>query len=184
MRYSVPILSALVGFSLLMSTFPAHASSLGQVVAQGEENESGSGKLMEAFGEQHPAIVHFPIALMLAAALAEILALASGRQLFVHAARYCVIIGALGALAAVPTGWAVAAEDFGGVTDEGLAQLVSTHRWFGTATLALFAATAILSELARRKNSRRLLIVYRIALFVGAASVAATGYLGGKIVYG
>ncbi len=71
----------------------------------GESDASGLGKLVNFAGKFHPVVVHFPIALGLAALLAEILALFTKAELFRAAARFSIVTAALGALVAVPLGW-------------------------------------------------------------------------------
>ena len=56
-------------------------------------------------GRFHPALVHFPIALLCAAAIAEILLAITGLGLFREAVRFCVWGGALGAVGAGLLGW-------------------------------------------------------------------------------
>jgi uncharacterized membrane protein len=141
--------------------------------------EEEGGGLLHAFGEMHPALVHFPIALALAAALAEVLALTTKRELFSNAARYCIVIAALGSLATVPAGWIAGSQNYGPLTG-----LVNTHRVFGTIAGLFIVATAIVSEVARRRGNGTLLLVYRIGLFASAAFVSVAGYIGGKIVHG
>ena len=59
---------------------------------------------------------------------------------------------------------------------------MTTHRWLGTVT-ALFAALIfVLCERAvSGAASRR---PFRVALFVGAGLVSATGFFGGALIYG
>ena len=152
---------------------PAHFPT---VMALGQEEAHGLESLLDSFGEMHPAFVHFPIALTLAAALAEALALTTRRPMFAHAARYTVVIAALGAIAAVPTGLIEGAGKLTG--------LITTHRWFGIAAGVVIIGTAVLSEVAHRRERGRLLLCYRIALFASALVVVLTAYFGGKLVYG
>ena len=68
-------------------------------------------------GRLHPMWVHFPIALLLVAALAELLAGRFGDARFAFAARFSLWGGTVGALVAAPLGWADAlgvAEDYTG----------------------------------------------------------------------
>jgi uncharacterized membrane protein len=163
--------SLLVAFAAWIPT-----GGSGIILANGEE---GAGGLLHAIGEMHPALIHFPIALALAAALAEVLALITKRDLFSHAARYCIVIAAFGSLVAVPAGWIAGSQDYGELTG-----LVNTHRVFGTTAGVFIVATAIVSETARRGRNGTLLLVYRIGLFLSAVLVGLAGYFGGKIVFG
>ncbi len=109
--------------------------------------------------------------------MAEILLAVTGRSLFRDAVRFCVWGGALGAVGAGLLGWL-----FGGfrIVDE--EWLMTSHRWLGTGTAAWAILTLALCERVTRSTAPR--SGFRAALFVGAALVAATGFLGGSLVYG
>ena len=95
------------------------------------EAPEGVPPLLAWIGRFHPPLVHFPIALLSAAALAELLLVATGKAFFDSAVRFCVWGGALGAVGAALLGWL-----FGGfrvVDDE---WVMTSHRWLGTATAA------------------------------------------------
>jgi len=62
------------------------------------------------FGTLHFQILHFPIALILAAALAELLALITRRDFFADAGKYCILGAALMAIPTVLAGDALADE--------------------------------------------------------------------------
>jgi uncharacterized membrane protein len=132
-------------------------------------------------GRFHPPLTHFPIALLVAAAIAEALFIRRPMALFEDAARFCVWIGTGGALAAALLGWFYAG--FHIVDDE---WVMTTHRWFGTGTALWSILVFVLCErvfggaeinTASRKH-------FRIALFVGAGLVSVTGFFGGALLYG
>ena len=174
------VLAMLIAASPSALAAPGHSrADFSTVVAHGEGEAQGVEALIDSFGEMHPAFVHFPIALILAAALAEALALTTRRPMFAHAARYSVVIAALGAIAAVPAGWIAGAVDYGT-----LAGTLATHRWLGIVAGIVIIGTAVLSEAAHRRNRGRLLLCYRIALVAGAFLVVLTAYFGGKLVHG
>jgi len=128
-------------------------------------------------GRFHPALVHFPIALLCAAAMAEILLAVTGRRLYRDAVRFCVWGGVLGAVGAVVLGWL-----FGGFRTVDDEWVMTSHRWLGTGTAAWALLTLAACERVARNAAPR--GSFRTALFVGAALVAATGFLGGSLVYG
>jgi mono/diheme cytochrome c family protein/uncharacterized membrane protein len=136
-------------------------------------------KLIAWLGNSHPPAVHFPIALLTAAALAELLLLATGKPAFDAAARYCVWFGALGAAAAGALGWCA-----GGVHLTDPSWVLTTHRWLGTCTIAGAVLVLVLSELSRRPGRRRTRVGFRLALLVTAVLVLATGFFGGAVVHG
>ena len=125
---------------------------------------------MALVGRLHPILVHFPIALVIIAALAE------GASMILRDTRWhfvAVVNIRLGALFAVITaiaGWLLALTPSIESTP-----MLTWHRWLGTsgALLAVFGALA---------TSRARL--FRIVLIAGASLIAITGHLGGLLVWG
>jgi uncharacterized membrane protein len=136
-------------------------------------------ELIHWLGKFHPPAANFPIALLVAAAVAEFLWMVSQRSLFDAASRFCIWFGAL---AAVPTG--ILGWFMGGfhVTDEQWSMTV--HRWLGTATDICAVLALVLSEIGRRPGYVRTRKVFRLLLFLAALMVLATGFFGGAQVYG
>jgi len=139
--------------------------------------ESNAPKPLAWLGKFHPPLTHFPIALLTAAALGELLFIRTGTASYRHAVVFCVRLGALAALLAAPLGWFFAGFR---IVDEDW--VMTAHRWAGT-TVAVFAVALLLllekRELADAHQSR-----FRIALFSAAGLVGATGFLGGALLYG
>jgi uncharacterized membrane protein len=146
--------------------------------AESEGEEEGIG---EWLGEQHVAIIHFPIALTIAALLAEAIALVTRKPAFAHAARFCIVIAALGAIAAVITGWLQFGEHAPG--DRGY-NILKVHRIFGLTTAPLIVVAAVVSEIGHIGRSKWVLWAYRLVLLAATVLVAITGYYGGKFVFG
>jgi len=139
-------------------------------------------KILVFLGRFHPVIVHFPIALILCAALAEFLYLLTGNMVSADSARVMLVLGAAGSVAAAALGW-LAAMDAKYPAD--LMVILERHRWVGAGSGLLGVLAALCRELSSRSRAaRRLLWCYRILLFAAAAGVALTGYLGGSLVYG
>lgn len=137
-------------------------------------------KLIDWLGRFHPPASHFPIALLVAAALAELLAIATGRSLFESAARYCLWFGALGAVLTALLGWFMAGFR---VTDH--SGLLTLHRWVGTAVAISALLVLLLGERRRcrpEKGSARL--AFRIGLLIVTSLVLYAGFLGGAMIYG
>ena len=133
--------------------------------------------LLSWLGRFHPPLTHFPIALLIAAAAAELLFIRSGSVLFEHSVRFSVWSAALTALPAAVLGWF-----FGGfhlVDDE---WVMTAHRWSGTGAALLALWILLLLERTGREPASRGL--FRAALFSGAALVAAAGFFGGALLYG
>ncbi|MBW7905330.1 MAG: YHS domain-containing protein [Phycisphaerae bacterium] len=135
-------------------------------------------RLVAWLGKFHPPAVNFPIAMIAGAALAELLLIATGRSFFANAARFCLWVGCLGAVAAAMLGWF-----FGGLHLVDDSWVLTTHRWLGTSTALWSVLVLVLGERAIRRGeaSRR---TFRVVLFSGAGLVAVTGFFGGSLIYG
>lgn len=139
-----------------------------------------SGKrVLGWLGKFHILVVHFPIALLLAAAAGELWCVWRRRPAPWAAVRFCVFLGAGGAAAAVVLGWLDA--DFGGY-GAGAADLLRLHRWVGTGAGLWAVATALLSERDALRGRRSW--TFRLLLGIGALLVGAAGHLGGGLVHG
>lgn len=139
-------------------------------------------RLIVLLGKLHPAVVHFPIALILAASLAELLHWRWPRRQFADAARFMVMLGAFSGIVTVLSGWMAALD---ARYPANLLIVLERHRWLGVSTAAvavLAAALALLAE--RRPLSVRYVWGYRAALLVAAVLVSLTGFYGGTLVFG
>jgi plastocyanin/uncharacterized membrane protein len=124
----------------------------------------------------HPAMTAFPIALVLAGALAEVLRIVTKAAWLGSAARYCVIVAALGGAITAPLGWAFA-------LGRGHSWVLETHRWLGTAGACWLLALLVVSEVSRRKGGGWH-ATYLAGLFLAVPAVAAIGFFGGAMVCG
>lgn len=151
--------------------------------SHGEERSSGLRSWVEWVGRLHPMLVHFPIALLLLAALAEFLANRSNDQRFGFSARFSLWVGTIGALTAAPLGWA----DALGMADEytgSSATLLLYHRWVGTATAAVALVALVFCERFHRSGVTSHRRAFRLALFTAAALVIVAGHLGASLIFG
>jgi mono/diheme cytochrome c family protein/uncharacterized membrane protein len=129
-------------------------------------------------GKFHILVIHFPIALLAAAALGELIAVARRTSIPHSAVRYCVLLGAAGAALAVALGWLHA--DIGG---HGSASgVLALHRWLGTTAGLCAAAIALASERDCRRGQRS--VLFRVLLWSGTLLVTATAHFGGAMVHG
>jgi len=135
--------------------------------------------LVRWLGKFHPVTVHFPIALLFVAALAEVLWAVWEKPGFRFTARFCLLLGTLGAVGSATLGWFLAGFQ---LTDP--TWIRTTHRWLGTSTAVWAVLTLVLSEMNERRNSVRWERSYWATLFLGAALVGTTGFFGGAMVYG
>ena len=130
-------------------------------------------------GALHSVAVHFPIALILAAALAQALGLMTGRAGYADIVRFLVWTAAFGGLATGLLGWAHAGPVTS--TEDGI---MSIHRWLGTSlTVGLFVVAAAV-EWHRRDASATTFWSMNVLVFGAALAVAINGFLGGSLAHG
>ncbi len=129
----------------------------------------------------HAMLIHFPIALLMAGFLSEIIAIFVKKEFFSQAAFYLLILGALGAAAAYLTG-SYAGE---GVEDGPLKIPLEMHEDAASITLWLAIVTALFRAVVSYLKYSRIWVKWvGVFLFAAlAASVSRTGYLGGQLVY-
>jgi mono/diheme cytochrome c family protein/uncharacterized membrane protein len=154
-------------------------TSPGEVTEQAEPRRSVFESLIGWFGKFHPAIVHFPIALLTAAALAELLRMVTGKPSFEPVSRYCVWLGFVTAVLAGGLGWFAGSSR---LSDD--PWILTTHRWLGTSTVACAALVLVLCEVSRRPDPGRTGIWFRVTLLGVAVLGLVTGFFGGALVFG
>jgi uncharacterized membrane protein len=140
--------------------------------------------LGQKLGRLHPLLVHFPIALLLAAFVAESLSRLRPRHAssWQSMTRGSLWLAALGGIAAAICGWLNAAHE-GYASGE-----VDIHRWLGVTTASLAVVTLAACEYAERARARDatrggrgpLLGLLVIAVVV----VTLAGHTGGVLAYG
>lgn len=101
-------------------------------------------------GRLHPLVVHFPIALVLAAVWVEAVQLLRRRPVAGNTARVFVTLGSAGAVLAALLGWQAGEHaDYTGKA----AEILETHRWLGVGTAAGSIAVTALCVAARSRAS-------------------------------
>jgi uncharacterized membrane protein len=133
---------------------------------------------MAFVGRLHPLVIHFPIALVIFALVAESAAMANDDERWRTVAVANLRAGAaLGVIAAV-AGWRLALAP--GIEPT---SLLEWHRWLGTigAGVTLAAALATFGAVPPASIASW---IYRIALFGAGVLVAVSGHLGGLLVWG
>lgn len=149
--------------------------------AVGDQTPHGAEKLIRFVGKFHAMAIHFPIALVIAAALSEFLACVTKRDRFGDAARFNIILAALGGAAAILLGLSAGA--FANYPDE-LARALILHKWLGMSAGLLVVITAALCEASYRSGNDGIRFVYRLALLFCVALMSLAGLFGGYLVYG
>jgi uncharacterized membrane protein len=132
---------------------------------------------MAFVGRLHPLLIHFPIALVIAAGLAEFTAIVTANEDWRTVAVGNVRAGAVFAVLAALAGWLLAL-----APEMEVSPLLEWHRWLGiTGAGSAIAAALATRDLRRRAQQVR---VYRIALAASVFLVAITGHFGGLLVWG
>lgn len=136
-------------------------------------------------GRLHVVAVHFPIALLLLAALLELVAWARKSPAIALTARINLGCGAAAAVLAAGLGWIHALDGYANAFSGTLADLISTisiHRWLGTGVAILAPIVAIMA--ARELHADRRSMRVRLAIFALALAAGATGHFGGMLTHG
>jgi uncharacterized membrane protein len=138
-------------------------------------------RLTRWLGRFHPVVVHLPIALGLAAAMAEIIYLLRRVPGARAAARFTSAGAALGAVPAVVIGWFAAASS----SHPGLEGVLTWHRWLGTVAMVGFIlASVTLEVIHHRQPMGRLRFLPVVLLSLAGLLVGLVGHLGGTLVFG
>ena len=153
-------------------------AAAGSVTAHTIDSPSG---VIDLIGRFHPMLVHFPVALILTAGIAEILYVAKKDRYFGTAAAFLITAGSWMAMPTFLLGLAAAT---GETFEPGLDRAFAVHRIVGITTPMLAFMAAGLGQSARRSGQVWEQIVYRVFLFLAAVSVAVAGIYGGRLVYG
>jgi uncharacterized membrane protein len=133
---------------------------------------------MALIGRLHPVLVHFPIALIVAAFGCELASMGTRLREWHVAAVANLRIGAVFAVGSAIAGWIFA---WSPTVD--MSPSLEWHRWVG-ACAALAAVGAGWSADSTVDASSRSIWMYRGALGTAAALVGVTGHLGGALVWG
>lgn len=132
-------------------------------------------------GYLHPFFVHFPVALILAAAAAEVLYVSRRKPDYGDAARFMVFAAAWLSLPTMLTGF-VAASGVSFTPQQ--EDAFSIHRIAGIVTPCLVFLAAGMAVSARRTGQIWELMLYRVLLALAVVAVVVAGIEGGEIVHG
>jgi uncharacterized membrane protein len=128
-------------------------------------------------GRLHPLLVHFPIALILSATAAELVAIATRRPVWQALGFIQTRAGAVGAAGTAAAGWLLAA-----APDIDRSAALEWHRWIALLATGATLSAAWASIGAERSASRRRL--YRVLLFASAAGIGLAAHVGASLVWG
>jgi uncharacterized membrane protein len=151
--------------------------------------QDAATKALTAAGYFHPAVIHFPIALIIVSAMAAMVSFVGYTESLKRFSLACLVFGAITAVVSAVAGWGFAMEkgylDWQTVPDANTSEaaaLLFRHRWSGVASAALASIVAIMGLASTKLNRRGHL--WRIGVIVCAALVGITGHQGGEMVYG
>ena len=129
-------------------------------------------------GRLHPLIVHFPIALIVIGGIMEISKIGRFQSNLRTGTNWMVFIGTAGAIFATVLGLIL------GNTGSYAGENFEWHQWFGISTAIMSGITAISLWIILKYKQNKLIIVYRIGLFLAVFSVFLTGHYGGSLTHG
>ena len=138
-------------------------------------------RLVVLLGRLHVIVIHFPIALLLVAAVAEAWEMHRRSSVVLSSVRLCVALGAIASLVAAGLGWIHALDGFAGPLSSPTS-ITGLHRWIGTALGVAAPVVAWLSERDARRGTRSK--IARWGIFALAAIAGAAGHFGGLLTHG
>ena len=138
---------------------------------------------MEFLAQFHPKLVHFPIALLMAYLLCEFIGGVFRKDFFSKAAHLLLLLGVLGALAAVLTG--NQAEDAFDYWNKASSDILEQHQFWANLTLWYFSGLLVIRTILvlKKKFNDMFRYIFILLAAVGAYFVFQTGEQGGKMVY-
>lgn len=143
-------------------------------------HERGLG-LLSLFGRMHPSLVHFPIALIVLALVAEVVAFRWKKTESRWAALCLLVCGGITAIPAALAGWALSRDmQFSGR----MAEIMALHAWAGTFVVIAVWPLVFLRLWLGKHPSGTGRTVYLTGLCILVVAIALAGHLGGSLVYG
>ncbi|NRF40274.1 DUF1549 domain-containing protein [Pedobacter foliorum] len=134
--------------------------------------------LWDFLGHLHPLAVHFPVALLLFAAILELFTLKNFNSKLRHGIDALIIAGSLAGIISAVLGWLLYKNgDYSG-------NVLTLHQWIGFTTAALGVLTLISLYQIRKKDKFKQIIVYRGLLFFTAIGVSVAGHFGANLTHG
>src|SRR2546428_9723050 len=127
----------------------------------------------------HPAIVHFPIALLSIAAVFAVISLFRKSDFFKQAAFWNLLLGVIGAIIAVLTGLI---EEQQLIHNEEIHQILVKHKFTGFAIMIFAQALLTWYWVRKNKFGEKEYITWVLFLVLGTAMLAYQGFLGGRMV--
>lgn len=151
---------------------------MGTAMAQaGDAGETGFW-LWQFLGRLHPLAVHFPVGLLLFAAVIELFTIRNYHSPYRAGINLMIYVGAFAAVLAAVLGLVLAnVEEYGGDT-------LTLHQWTGVATAALAVITLVLLLGVKKGYRPSRITAYRGLLFFTALGVSVAGHFGASLTHG
>ena len=168
----VLVISSMILICLLQISLNGYAAS--------NEPSTANGLfwLWRFLGRLHPVAVHFPVALLLFAAILEIFTFKNFNSNLRPGIKIILAAGAIAALLSTIMGLLLSKE--GGYEKE----LANLHQWTGIATASIGSIAFILLHYILMQDKKNLISFYRSLLFISAIGVAAAGHFGASLTHG
>lgn len=151
---------------------------------------SGSPKWFRALGYFHPAVVHFPIALLSVAAMGVLMSYILG-DAYAQFAYRCLVLGFVFAILTAVMGWAFAeARGYGDwsrmITVDATEEQsnIFFHRWLGSAIAVVGLVAVVAGWRAKKGDGTRPGHFWRLCTLCLALLTGVVGHQGGELVYG
>lgn len=167
------MLSKKIGLILLLSILFISIPAFAQ-----DSAPESSFWLSQLFGRLHPMMVHFPIALLLVAAVMELFTLGNFRHSFRAGIRFLVTLGAISAVISAGMGWLLAENE--GITGSSL----DLHRTVGMVSAGLSVFLLALLRKSELNPSTSSIKTYRLILFLTSIGIGVAGHFGASLTHG
>jgi len=144
-----------------------------QKTAPASEEPASIERSLRWLGKFHFLLIHFPIALVVAAVFGELWSIRQRNPIPSETVRFCVSLAALFAVPTATLGWIFAASGRGA----GSPELLLAHRWLGTTAALLLVVTAAFVHRDTVRGARSRLT--QLLLLSVALIIMLTAHLGG-----
>ncbi|MGD9967305.1 MAG: DUF2231 domain-containing protein [Hyphomonadaceae bacterium] len=155
------------------------AEDMSGMAGHDERPTTLTGRFVRWLGAWHPAVIHFPVALILTVAFLELAAAVRRKPIYNASNKILLAVGTLAAFVAAPLGWISA-----GLPAPDDESALTLHRWLGTAIPFLFLALWALKKPAEEAAVRKSPPLYEALLAAAVLVILAQAYLGAEVTHG
>lgn len=167
----LPLIAAVLTVLFLTAT-------LNVVLANNDAAQNVAFWLWTFLGRLHPMVVHFPVALLLFAALLEIITYRNFQSPLRPAIQLLIKGGAISAVLSVAFGWLLAQDgDYGD-------DLLFWHQWIAISTALLASLAWRQLHSLRDQPVKSSILRYRTLLLLTTIGVAVAGHYGASLTHG